>query len=103
MVQSVLILSAETWLVNPHMDQVLGAFQDQVDQKLTGRLPRWQAGGKWEYTFVTTARDEAGFEVMEEYIRRRRKTVAQYIDTQLFLDLCEAIDRKPGVRVGVRL
>ena len=29
-VQSVLIFSAETWVVTPHMVRVLGGFQDQV-------------------------------------------------------------------------
>ena len=36
---------------------------------------------KWEYTSTETAREEAGFKTMEEYIWRRKNTVAQYIDT----------------------
>ena len=39
---------------------------------------------------------------MEEYIRRRQNTVAQYIDTRSLLDLCEGSERAPGVRVGMR-
>ena len=44
---------------------------------------------------------EVGFLTMEEYIRRRQKTVAQYIATRSLLDLCEGLERAPGVRVGM--
>ena len=38
---------------------------------------------------------------METYIWRRQNTVAQYIATQLILDLCKAVERKRGERVGI--
>ena len=51
-VQSVLIFGAEIWVVTPHIGWVLEGFQDQVAQRLTGRLPwRWY-GGKWDYTLA---------------------------------------------------
>ena len=37
-VQVLLLFGAETWVVTPRMDRVLGRFQDQVEQWLTGRL-----------------------------------------------------------------
>ena len=48
---------------------------------------------------MATAREEAGFLTMEEYIRRRQDTVTQYIATQSLLDLCEGSERAPGARV----
>ena len=39
---------------------------------------------------------------MEECVRRRQNTVAQYIDTRSLLDLCEGSERDPGVRVRMR-
>ena len=45
---------------------------------------------------MATAREEAGFLTMEEYIRRRQDTVTQYIATQSLLDLCEGSERAPG-------
>ena len=39
---------------------------------------------------------------MEEYIRRRQNTVANYIATWSLLDLCEVSERVPEVRVGMR-
>ena len=50
---------------------------------------------------MVVARAEAGFELMETYIRRRQITVAQYIATRSLLDLCEAAERKQGARVGM--
>ena len=38
---------------------------------------------------------------MEDYIRQRQNTFAQYIAMQLLLDLCEAMERTPGMRVGM--
>ena len=83
------------------MGWVLGGFQYQVAQQLMGRLPRRRTDEKWEYTLASEAREESGFEVMEEYSWRRQKTVAQFIDTQSILDLCEETERTPGARVGV--
>ena len=38
---------------------------------------------------------------MENYIRRRHITVAQYIATRLILDLCNSAERKRGDWVGI--
>ena len=39
---------------------------------------------------------------MEEYVRQRQNTVAQYIATRSLLDLCEESERDPGARVRIR-
>ena len=101
-VQEVLLFGAETWVVNPHMGKVLGRFQTQVARPLTGRLPQSTTDGKWRYTSAAAAREEAGFLTMEEYVRRRQNMVAKYIATRSLLDLCEGLERAPGVRVGMR-
>ena len=69
---------------------------------MTGRIPRRRTENKWEYTSAATAREEAGFQMMEEYIRRSQNTVTQYIDTRSLLDLCEGTERIPGIRVEMR-
>ena len=48
------------------------------------------------------AREEAVFQMMEEYIWRRHNTVAQYISTRSLLELCEATERTPMEMVGMR-
>ena len=71
-----LLFGAETWVVTPRMGRVLGGFQDQVERRLTGRLPRRRNYEKWDYTSAAAAREEASFKVTEEYIQRRHDTVA---------------------------
>ena len=55
-----------------------------------------------EYTLAAAAREEAGFEEMEEYIQRRQNMVAQFIATRLLLDMCKYTERTPGAQVEVR-
>ena len=69
---------------------------------MTGRPPRQNPDGMWTYTSAATAREEAGFQTMEEYILLRNTTVSQYIDTRSLLDLCEVSERAPGARVGMQ-
>ena len=71
----------ETCVVTPHMGRALGGFQDQVARWITGQILRRKPDGKWEYTLMATAREEAGFQTMEEYIPQRQNTAAQYIAT----------------------
>ena len=80
-VLAVLIFGSETWVVTPRMGKSLGGFQTQVERRLMGRLPQSTPDGRWTYTSAATERSEAGFLTMEEYIRRRQNTVAQYIAT----------------------
>ena len=47
MVQAVLLLGSETYVVTPHMGKSLGGFQDHVKRRLTGRLPRRKPDRKW--------------------------------------------------------
>ena len=63
-IQSVLIFGMETWVITSRMGQVLGGFQDQVEQRLTGQLLRKRSDRKWEYTLAEAVR--AGFEMTEE-------------------------------------
>ena len=44
-VQAVLLFGSETWVVTPLMGRALGEFQDQVAQRLTGRLSRRKMAG----------------------------------------------------------
>ena len=103
MVQAVLLFGLDTWLVTPCMGRAMWGFQDQVAIRLAGQIPRQKPDGGWTYTSAAMAREEAGFQTMEEYIWRRQNMFAQYIATRSLLDLCEGSERAPGVRVGMWL
>ena len=84
------------------MGKALGSFYTQVARRLMRQLTRRKMYGKCIYTSAeAAAREAAGFLAMEEYVRRRQNTVAQYIATQSLLDLCEGSERDPGARVGM--
>ena len=102
MVQAVMLFGSETWVVTPCMRKALGWFQTQVERQMTRRLMRRKPDGKWSYTSVEMAREEAGLLKMEDYIRRRQNTVSHYIATQSLLDLCEGLEVVQGARVGMR-
>ena len=57
---------------------------------------------KWTYNLAATARYEAGFLIMEKYIRWCQNMVIQYIATRSLLDLCEGLERALGAQVGMR-
>ena len=50
---------------------------------------------------MEAAIEEAGFDPVETYIRKSQNTVAQYILTGPIMDLCKAVKRKRGARVGM--
>ena len=58
--------------------------------------------GSWAYLPLETATQKAGFEEMGEYILKIQNTVAQYIATQMILDLCEETVHMPGAWVAKR-
>ena len=81
-IQVVLIFGADTWMVTPHMGKALGGFQTQVAIRMTVQLLWKTTDGTWRYSSAAAAREAAGFLNMEEYIRWRQNTAAQYIATQ---------------------
>ena len=87
MVQAVLLFGSKTRVVTPIMGKAMGAFQAQVERRLTGQIPRRTPEGKWIYTSAATVQEETGLLMMEEYIRRCQNMVAQYIAMLSLLDL----------------
>ena len=100
--QVVLLFGAETRVLTPRMERALSSFQHRVAQPLTGRQPRRQGGGSWEYPSLEGSMVEAGFEGVGTYITRRQNTVADYISTRPILDLCEQSAWRTGVKVSQR-
>ena len=69
---------------------------------MTGRILRQSLDGKREYILLEVARAEAGFDLMETYIRKRQNIAAQYIATRLLLNLCGEVEGKQGGQVGMQ-
>ena len=101
-VQQVLLFGAETWVVSPIMERALSAFIHGAARRLAGRQPRRGSDGKWFYPSLEGGMKEVGLTDLRTYINRRQNTVAQYIATRPFLDLCEGATQREGSRVTLR-
>ena len=60
-VQAVLLLGAETWVLTPSMERALSGFQHRVARRPTGRTKRRWGDGSWDYPPLEAAISEAGF------------------------------------------
>ena len=92
-VQSVLILGSDLWVVTPNIMRLLGSLCNWVAQQITGRMPRcWN--GCWWYPPIGEAIAEARLEPIGEYISRCHISVPQYITTRSIFDLVVAEERQ---------
>ena len=60
-VQAVLLLGAETWVLTPRIYRALESFQHGATRRITGRQPRRRGDGQWTYPPMKEAIREAGF------------------------------------------
>ena len=57
-VPQVLLFGAETWVVTPKMEQALSAFLHGAARRLSGRQPRREKNGEWQYPSLEGAMEE---------------------------------------------
>ena len=101
-VQHVLLFGAETWVVTPNMERALSAFLHGAARRLTGRQPRREKDGEWQYPSLEGGMEEAGLTDIHTSIPRSQNTVAQYIATRPLLDLCVGARAREGAKVTLR-
>ena len=71
-------------------------------KNITGKQPRRNKYGSWDYPPLTGALKEAGMVVIRTSITRRQNTVTQYIATRPIMDLCERATWWPEAQVSRR-
>ena len=49
-VQVDLLFGLENWVVTPRMAQILGGFHHRAERKITGKIPKRQLDGGWDYS-----------------------------------------------------
>ena len=94
-VQSTLLFSCETWVVTPSMWVALNGFHHRIARRIAGSRPR-RENGVWTYPPIEPALAEVGLFTMEEYILRRRRTLAVYVSDRPILHLCQRAARLSG-------
>ena len=58
--------------------------------------PRKDEDGTWTYPSSKDVLEEVGLLTIDEYIEKRRNTVAEYIATRPVLELCQSERRRRG-------
>ena len=102
MVQAVLLLGSETWVLTPWYGKTLAEFHHHAARRMAGMGPKRHLEGTWVYLLIGVALTMVGLEEIGVYIARRQNMVAQYIATRPIIDLCLAEERNPGMRLFKR-
>ena len=69
---------------------------------MTGKQPKKGRDGGWVNSLMEDAMAEVGLQEVETYVSYPQNTVAQYIVTGHFMDLCLAAKRRPWPGVAMR-
>ena len=54
-VQAVLLYGSETWILNPHIERMIGGFHHRVVCRLAGRMPQRNLYRTWTYPYLEEA------------------------------------------------
>ena len=84
----------------PRIGKTLGGFHHKVDRWLAGMQPSRDTEGRWVYPPLEELMMTVGLEEVETYVLHHQNTAAQYISTNLILELCLAEEQHPWVRVN---
>lgn len=97
-VQSVLLYGSESWVLTPSALRCLEGFVYHAACRMAKqhRKRRDQQTGKYIYPATKDVYEEVGLYTVEEYIDRRRQTVANYIRDRPIFDLCMESERQRG-------
>ena len=69
--QEKLLFGAETWVLTQRTEKALDSFQSRVARRLTGKQPRRNKDGSWDYPPLAEVMREARLEGIRKSITRR--------------------------------
>ena len=70
--------------------------------RLAVQKPQRGIDGRWVYPPLAYAMMESVLQKVDTYVSRFHSTVAQFIATRPIMDLCMAVERRPGSRISKR-
>ena len=85
-VQAVLILGSELWVVTPNIMRFLASLNNRVAQRNYGLMPLFR-NGLWEYPLIGESLVEVGLEPIREWLYSQNTSVAQCITMRSIFDL----------------
>jgi hypothetical protein len=87
-VQAVLLYGSESWTLTEGTLKKLRSFHSRVARYLTGRHIRPNEDGSWTCPRSIDVLQEAGLCTIDEYIDRRRETVARFVEERPIYQKC---------------
>ena len=87
-VQTILLYGLETWVLSDFQLKQLRSFHSRVARYLTGRHIRQNEDGTWFHPPTDGVLEEAGLRTIDEYIRRRRDTVRNFVRFRPIYEVC---------------
>jgi len=87
-VQAILLLGSETWVVSDAHLRQFRSFHSRVGRHLTGRHIRLLEDGSWYCPPTVDVLEDTGLQTVQEYIRRRRQTVQSFTRHRLLYESC---------------
>ena len=94
-VQEIMILVLEMWVVNPHIGRAMGEFHHRFARRITEKHTGRKANERQKYPLLEETVYEPVLEDMETYISRRKNTATNFITNMPILDLCLEAERRP--------
>ena len=85
-VQEVILLGSETWVMTPHPEKSLKGFHLREVRRMAGMGPKRQRDGTCVYPPIGAALATVVLDEIGVYIARCHKMVAQYIATRPIMD-----------------
>ena len=94
-VQTVLLFGSESWVLTPRIMGRLEGFHRLIARRLAGRAPVYlRREEQREYPPLGEAMEQAGLFSIEEYIDRRRNSVAEYVATRPIYAVCRELESR---------
>jgi hypothetical protein len=87
-VQAVLLYGSETWVLSEYYLRQLRSFHNRVARCLTDRHIHPNPDGIWTYPPTTEILKSAGLETIDDYIKRRRDTVRNFVIARPLYEEC---------------
>ena len=87
-VQAVLLYGSETWTITDLTMKKLRSFHARVARYICNRHIRPLPDGTWHLPPTEEVLEQCGLFTIEEYIRRRRSTVMNFVREREIYDKC---------------
>ena len=86
--------------MSPRIGRTLGGFHHRVARIMTGRKPQRGLDGRWVYTLLEEAIENARLQEVDKNVSIHQNIVTQFISIRPIMDLCLAAERRMGARVS---